>query len=66
MLFGSDPELDYWDFSTNAVTTTAMGIPTIGFGPGECKLAHMVNENCEISQIVDACKFYAAVINTLI
>jgi len=62
--FGSDPELDYWDFSTNAVTTTAMGIPTIGFGPGEYKLAHMVNENCQLSQIIDACDFYATVINT--
>ncbi|WDP91623.1 MAG: YgeY family selenium metabolism-linked hydrolase [Desulfobacter sp.] len=64
-LFGSDPQLDYWDFSTNAVTTTAMGIPTIGFGPGEYKLAHMVNENCEVRQIIDACKFYTAVIGTL-
>ncbi|MCP4369372.1 MAG: YgeY family selenium metabolism-linked hydrolase [Deltaproteobacteria bacterium] len=63
--FGSDPELDYWDFSTNAVTTTAMGIPTIGFGPGEYKLAHMVNENCPLSQIVDACDFYATLIDTL-
>jgi len=63
--FGSDPELDYWDFSTNAVTTTAMGIPTIGFGPGEYKLAHMVNENCQLSQIVDACDFYATMIDTV-
>ncbi|RLC19520.1 MAG: YgeY family selenium metabolism-linked hydrolase, partial [Deltaproteobacteria bacterium] len=59
------PELDYWDFSTNAVTTTAMGIPTIGFGPGEYKLAHMVNENCQLSQIVDACDFYATLIDTV-
>lgn len=57
--FGFDPEMDYWDFSTNAVATATNGIPTIGFGPGEYKLAHMVNENCEISQIVDACHFYA-------
>ncbi|THB74127.1 MAG: YgeY family selenium metabolism-linked hydrolase [Desulfobacteraceae bacterium] len=64
-IFGTAPEQDYWDFSTNAVTTTAMGIPTIGFGPGEYKLAHMVNENCETSQIVDACRFYAALIEAL-
>ncbi len=66
MVFGSAPQLDFWDFSTNAVTTSVMGIPTIGFGPGESKLAHMVNENCEISQIVDACRFYAALINALV
>ena len=63
--FGSDPKLDYWDFSTNAVASVAMGIPTIGFGPGEYKLAHMINENCEISQIIDACDFYASVMNHL-
>ena len=64
-VFESDPELDYWDFSTNAVTTTAMGIPTIGFGPGEYKLAHMVNENCQLSQIVDACVFYTSLMGTV-
>jgi len=63
--FDSEPELDFWDFSTNAVTTVDMGIPTIGFGPGEYKLAHMVDENCRVSQIIDACTFYASVIQTL-
>ena len=63
--FGSDPDLDYWDFSTNAVASVAMGIPTIGFGPGEYKLAHMINENCGISQIIDACDFYTNVMNQL-
>ncbi|WP_022667477.1 YgeY family selenium metabolism-linked hydrolase [Desulfospira joergensenii] len=64
-IFRKDPEPDYWDFSTNAVTPVAMGIPTIGFGPGEYKLAHMVNENCETRQISDACKFYSAVMERL-
>jgi len=36
-----------------------MGIPTVGFGPGEYKLAHMRNEHCKIHQIVEACNFYA-------
>lgn len=63
--FGESPEFDYWDFSTNAVTTVSMGIPTIGFGPGEYKLAHCRNENCEVSQITDACSFYAALIHKL-
>jgi acetylornithine deacetylase/succinyl-diaminopimelate desuccinylase-like protein len=56
---------DFWSFSTNAVTPVSMGIPTIGFGPGDYKLAHMQNENCEVSQIVDACGFYANVINKI-
>ena len=59
MVFGRDPdEFDFWDFSTNAVTPVSMGIPTIGFGPGEYKLAHMRNEHCKIHQIIDACSFY--------
>ena len=64
--FGSEPAAyDFWDFSTNAVTPVSMGIPTIGFGPGEYKLAHMRNENCKVEQIVDACNFYTALIRTL-
>lgn len=64
--FGASPEkYDYWDFSTNAVATISSGIPTIGFGPGEHKLAHMLNESCETSQIVDACAVYTRVINKL-
>lgn len=61
--FGSSPEAyDFWDFSTNAVTSVGLGIPTIGFGPGEYKLAHMRDEKCAIGQIVDACAMYANVI----
>jgi putative selenium metabolism hydrolase len=64
--FGNDPsEYDFWDFSTNAVTPVSMGIPTIGFGPGEYKLAHMRNENCKVTQILDACSFYTRVINRI-
>jgi putative selenium metabolism hydrolase len=65
-IFGHSPEkFDFWDFSTNAVAAIRLGIPTIGFGPGEYKLAHMRNEKCEINQIVDACAVYTRVINML-
>jgi putative selenium metabolism hydrolase len=64
--FGNEPSsFDFWDFSTNAVTPVSMGIPTIGFGPGEYKLAHMRNENCQVDHIVDACNFYTNLIATL-
>ena len=64
--FGSEPSgFDFWDFSTNAVTPVRLGIPTIGFGPGEYKLAHMRNENCKVEQIVDACGFYARLIDKI-
>lgn len=58
-------KFDFWDFSTNAVALIRLGIPTIGFGPGEYKLAHMRNEKCAVNQIVDACAVYISVINKL-
>ncbi len=64
--FRSEPaEYDFWDFSTNAVTPVSMGIPTIGFGPGEYKLAHMCNESCKVNQIIDASNFYARIMDKI-
>jgi putative selenium metabolism hydrolase len=64
--FGVEPTAyEFWDFSTNAVTPVSMGIPTIGFGPGEYKLAHMRNESCLLDQILDACGFYTRLIHWL-
>ncbi len=61
--YNRDPDsFDFWDFSTNAVTPVSMGIPTIGFGPGEYKLAHMKNERVLVQQIIDGCAFYIQVI----
>lgn len=60
--FGKAPEkFDYWDFSTNAVAVVRLGVPTIGFGPGEYKLAHMRDERCAVSEIVAACEVYVRV-----
>jgi acetylornithine deacetylase/succinyl-diaminopimelate desuccinylase-like protein len=36
-----------------------LNIPTIGFGPGDSKKAHTVDECCEISQIAAAVDFYS-------
>lgn len=55
-------KFDFWDFSTNAVALVDMGIPCIGFGPGDNKLAHVRNEKCAISQIVEACEVYTQLI----
>ncbi|MFM8744862.1 MAG: M20/M25/M40 family metallo-hydrolase, partial [Cytophagales bacterium] len=58
--FGVMPaHFDFWDFSTNAVAPVNLGIPTIGFGPGDYKLAHMRDESIEVKQIAEATRFYA-------
>ncbi len=65
-IFGGNPsEYVFWDFSTNAVTPVSLGIPTIGFGPGDYKLAHMCNERCRVEQIVEACRFYSCVVQII-
>ena len=60
IMFGRNPRLFKWDFCTNGVATAGrLNIPTIGFGPGDSKKAHTVDENCETSQIVAATGFYS-------
>jgi len=64
-LYNDAPEIMKWDFSTNAVASVEMGIPTIGYGPGDSKLAHMKDEHCSVEEIIDACQFYTALIEKL-
>ncbi len=60
-LFGKNPKIDKWTFSTNGVTINGIyGIPTIGFGPGNEVLAHAPNEKVAIDDLVKAAAFYAA------
>ena len=60
-LFGKDPVVDKWVFSTNGVATMGiMKVPTIGFGPGEEDNAHSALERVPIAHLVAATQFYAA------
>ena len=64
--FGHEPKkFDFWDFGTNAVVPVSLGVKTIGFGPGEYKLAHMRDERCDPNQVVQACEFYTNLIKNL-
>lgn len=59
-LFGADPKVDKWTFSTNGVTINGYyKIPTIGFGPGNEVLAHAPNEKVPVEHLVKASAFYA-------
>jgi putative selenium metabolism hydrolase len=60
-LWKKAPIVDKWTFSTNGVGSMGlMGVPTIGFGPGEEDVAHSVVERVPIRHLVDAAQFYAA------
>jgi len=60
-LHGRPPVVDKWTFSTNGVGSMGvMGVPTIGYGPGEEDVAHSVKERVAIRQLVEAAQFYAA------
>ena len=60
-LWGKAPTVDKWVFSTNGVGSMGlMGVPTIGFGPGEEDVAHSVIERVPIRDLVEATQFYAA------
>ncbi len=56
-----DARTGHWVFSTNGVASMGkLGIPTIGFGPGDERYAHTVAEQCPVQDLVDAMAFYAA------
>ncbi len=66
-VFGSEPVVDKWIFSTNGVVTAGVyNIPTVGFGPGDEKYAHAPNEKVKIDHLVKASAFYAVFPKTLL
>ncbi|MBN2406865.1 MAG: M20/M25/M40 family metallo-hydrolase [Elusimicrobia bacterium] len=54
-------EIITWDFCTNgSYTAGELGIPTIGFGPGEEKEAHAAEEKISAAAVKDAVRFFSS------
>ena len=59
-LWNEERKTGTWDFSTNGTYWAGKaGIPSIGFGPGNEKLAHAPLEHVPLNEVVDATAFYA-------
>jgi succinyl-diaminopimelate desuccinylase len=64
-LLDHDPGVDVWRFATDGGHLMAAGIPTIGFGPGDERLAHTNQERLSLAQLEEATAAYAVLILTL-
>jgi putative selenium metabolism hydrolase len=61
-LFGNNPEVDKWTFSTNGVAIMGRyNIPCVGFGPGHEDQAHAPNERTWKGELVKAAAMYAVI-----
>lgn len=57
---GLRPRIGRWAFSTDGTYTAGMAnIPTVGFGPGEERFAHTMEEQVPLNDVVDAARVYA-------
>jgi putative selenium metabolism hydrolase len=59
-------ETGHWVFSTNGVASMGkLGIPTIGFGPGDEFHAHTAHDQCPEDDLVEAIAWYSSFPSTL-
>ena len=57
---GRKPQVMIWPFSTDGTYTMGdAGIPTVGFGPGDDRLAHTADENIRVEDVQRAATAYA-------
>jgi len=54
-----EPILKTWQFGTDGRIYSRLGIPVIGFGPGEEKYAHTYQDHVRVEDVLDAVKVYS-------
>src|SRR5204863_9155447 len=62
---GRRPSLKAWKFGVNATFMNAAGIPSIGIGAGDERLAHTSEERVPIDEIIQASRAHALLIERL-
>jgi acetylornithine deacetylase/succinyl-diaminopimelate desuccinylase-like protein len=62
---GRDDGVQIWHFATDGGHLMQAGIPTVGFGPGNEKLAHTNQERISLAQMQEALVGYVALILAL-
>jgi putative selenium metabolism hydrolase len=53
------PSLGIWTFATDGRIYSRLGIPVIGFGPGEERFAHTQDDHVKVRDFLDTVKVYA-------
>jgi len=62
----SNASRHYWKFSTDLVATAgAEGIPSLGLGPGDERMAHKPNEYVEVIELRKAVEIYPRMLKSL-
>jgi putative selenium metabolism hydrolase len=62
---GKDASPDVWKFATDGGHISLAGIPVVGFGPGDDRLAHTNQERISIEQLQQASSTYGSLIAAL-
>ena len=58
--FAAKPVVDKWTVSSDGVSSCGLlGIPTVGFGPGEKRFLHNYDDRIAIEDMLKAARFYA-------
>jgi putative selenium metabolism hydrolase len=56
---GREPKQGMWAFATDGKFYSWLGLPVIGFGPGEERFTHTAQDHVRVSDFLDAIKVYA-------
>ena len=63
---GRKPDIIGWRFSTDGIATAGqLGIPTVGFGPGDPTLAHQPDEHISLDDVMVSAMGYCALAHRL-